>query len=89
MDPKTIKITGSDGKEKEILYAPYRYKEIVRECYLISRVIHTSYDDIMKITPLERNYLLQLVREENDIREKELAKEKEALEARIASRKKK
>jgi len=50
----------SDGKP----YGPYRYKEIVKECYLISKNCNTSYTDLMKITPIEKNYLLEFISDE-------------------------
>lgn len=64
----------SDGKP----YGPYRYEQIVEECYAISKRIHTSYNDIKQITPLERTYLLQFIRKdlerENELREQQQAK---------------
>ena len=56
LDPKLT----SDGKP----YGPYRYKEIVKECYLISKNCNTSYTDLMNITPIEKNYLLEFISEE-------------------------
>lgn len=50
----------SDGKP----YAPTRFKEIVRERYLISKHTNTSYVDLGSITPLEREYLLLFIQEE-------------------------
>ena len=50
----------SDGKP----YAPQRFKEIVRERYLITKYCNTSYKDIGDITPLEREYLLEFVYDE-------------------------
>lgn len=46
-------------------YGPERYKEIVKERYLISRNIHTSYSDLGNITPLERTYLMQFIADDN------------------------
>lgn len=57
-------------------YGPFRYKEIVRECYLISKNINTSYNDLMNITPTERNYMLQFLVEEAKQREEILQKRK-------------
>ena len=45
-------------------YSPIRYKELVKECYLISKNLNTSYLDVLKITPLERNYLIKFLVEE-------------------------
>jgi len=50
----------SDGKP----YGPARYKEIVKERYIISKNCHTSYVEIGKISPLERSYIMQLLIEE-------------------------
>lgn len=56
MDPQLTK----EGKP----YGPARYKEIVTERYLISKNINTSYNDIGKMTPLERQYILELLVDE-------------------------
>ena len=60
----------SDGRP----YAPVRYEQLVEECYMISKRIHTSYNDLKKISPLERMYLLEFIKRdierENEIREK-------------------
>jgi len=64
----------SNGKP----YGPHRYKEIVEECYAITKRINTSYNELKEITPLERIYLLQFIRRdlerENEIREEQQAK---------------
>ena len=57
-------------------YAPIRYKEIVKECYLISKNINTSYLDILQVTPTERNYMLEFLVAEAKQREEMLAKKK-------------
>ena len=49
-----------DGKP----FAPIRYKQIIKECYLISRNLNTSYTDILKISPIEREYLITFLAEE-------------------------
>lgn len=49
-----------DGKP----YGPTRYKEIVRERYIISKHTNTSYKDLDAINPVERNYLLEFITEE-------------------------
>lgn len=56
MDPQLTK----EGKP----YGPWRYKQIVTECYLLSKNCNTSYTDVLKITPLERKYMLDLLAEE-------------------------
>ena len=73
MDPQN----NEDGSP----YGPVRYKEIVRECYLISKNINTSYVDVLKITPVERNMMLNFLLEEAKRREEILAKQEAEKEA--------
>lgn len=56
MDPQWT----SDGK----LFATQRYKDLVKERYLITKYTHTSYNDTAYITPLERKYIFDLISEE-------------------------
>lgn len=67
MDPPLT----SDGRP----YGPVRYEQIVEECYTISKRVNTSYLDLMKVTPLERTYLLKFIKRdierENEIYEKQ------------------
>ena len=49
-----------DGKP----YGPELYKELVRESYIITKNTNTSYTDLMNITPTERKYLLEFIKEE-------------------------
>lgn len=56
LDPQTTK----DGKP----YGPIRYKEIVKERYLISKNMNTSYNELGQITPTERKYLMEFIIEE-------------------------
>ena len=69
----SLKIKDSNGKDKEIPYGPWRYKRIIEECYFISHQIHTSYTDLLKVTPRERSYMLEFI---ND----ELRRQKESIE---------
>ena len=66
MDP----VMTEDGKP----YGPFRYKEIVKERYIISKYCNTSYTDLANVTPTERNYLLEFATEECD-KAKEIAEE--------------
>lgn len=52
-----------DGKP----YGPERYKNLVKNLYVISKNTYTSYTDLRdKITPSEMTALLQLIKEENE-----------------------
>lgn len=55
----TPKLT-NDGKP----YGPIRFKQLVQECYLISKNINTSYNDVVQMTPTERQYILSFLAEE-------------------------
>lgn len=46
-------------------FGPVRFREIVKECYVLSKNIGTSYNDILEITPLERKYLINLLYDES------------------------
>ena len=69
MDP----LLTSDGKP----YGPWKYKEIVKECYIISKNINTSYTDLLKITPTERKYIIEFLMEEYDKTREEIEKIKQ------------
>lgn len=67
-------------------YAPYRFKQIVMECYRISHRINTSYTDLYNITPLERKYILNLIELEDKKQKEELEKLRLKSEERKSSR---
>lgn len=46
-------------------FGPVRFREIVKECYVLAKNIGTSYNDILEITPLERRYLINLLYDES------------------------
>lgn len=62
-----------DGKP----YGPIRYEEIVRERYLISKSIHTSYLDTGKLTPLERKYIIGYMLDEMKKQEEQIKEMRE------------
>ena len=66
LDPQTT----SDGKP----YGPYRYKQLVKECYLLAKNTNTPYTSLMDITPTEKNELLNLILEENQKSQEAMAK---------------
>lgn len=53
MDP----LRTSDGRP----FAPVRFKEIANEKYLVTKFCNTSYEDVSKMTPKEREYLLGFI----------------------------
>lgn len=53
LDPQTTK----DGKP----YGPQRFTQIVQECWFISKHIHTSYNEILDISPTERKKLIDCI----------------------------
>ena len=56
-----------------IPYGVWKFNELVRECYFISDNIHTSYKDLLDITPKEKSLLIDYINEKNKA-------EKDALE---------
>lgn len=73
LDPQTLI---KDDNGKEIPYGLFRYKQIIQECYLISKNINTSYLDLMDITPNEKNMMLELLKDEAKRNEEYLEKYK-------------
>ena len=57
LDPQSIK----DKYGNEVPYGPERFKQIVEERYEISKTINTSYNDVGKMTPRERKYILDFI----------------------------
>lgn len=45
-------------------YAPIRFRELVKECYLLTRNLNTSYTHTLSITPTERKYLISFLVDE-------------------------
>ena len=58
----------SDGKP----YGPARYKRLVEECYFISKNCNTSYRDVLEMTPLEKDYILSFIQQEQEQTQKQL-----------------
>lgn len=55
-------------------YGPWRYKEIVKECYFITKNTSTTYSDILQMTPTERGYILEFLQEEFKKQQEQLDK---------------
>ncbi len=53
-------LTTSDGKP----YGPIRYEQIIRECYIISKNSNTSYNEVLQITPRERESIIKYISDE-------------------------
>lgn len=60
-----------------IPYGIYRYNQIIQECYLISKNLHTSYEDVLNLTPKEKNTLLKLLNDDATKQKKQLDELKE------------
>ena len=63
-------------------YGPIRYKEIVKECYLISRNTSTSYSEILNMTPLERHYILEFLIDEDKANKKMIEERTKELQSK-------
>jgi len=53
-----------DENGKEVPFGLYRFNQIIKECYLISKNINTSYNDLMDITPKEKDMMLEFLNDE-------------------------
>lgn len=63
--------------EKGNPLGPIRYKNIVRERFDITKHTHISYNDTGKMTPLEREYILQFIIEDKTKQKEDLEKLKQ------------
>lgn len=63
------------------LYAPQRYNQIIEECTIITKQLHTSYTDLLKISPRERAQIVNVLEKMNKA-------EKEALDKQLNKNKK-
>jgi len=54
------------------LFCPQLFKKLVNDCYLISKFIHTSYTDVLNITPMEKNTIIEFIKQDNDMENKRL-----------------
>lgn len=50
----------SDGEP----YGPIRFRQIVQENYIINKNCHIPYGDVLKMTPIERQYILTFLSDE-------------------------
>lgn len=78
LDPKLTE----DGQP----YGPARYKRIVQECYLISKNMNTSYSDVLKLTPKEREYLIKFLLEDYDEKKKVVEQELQTIEEKTGKK---
>ena len=58
----------SDGKP----YGPIKYKELLKEAYLIVKHTGATYDDVMSMSPTERKYVLSFLIEEAERNKKSI-----------------
>lgn len=60
-------------------YAPIRFSELAKECYVITKNLNTSYLDVLSMAPTERKYMIGFLMEEAKRRDEMLqAKKAEA-----------
>ena len=56
----------NDGKP----YGPVRYRQLVKENYIITRQVNTSYMDVLKMMPQDKKIILKEIIDEIDARNK-------------------
>ena len=64
----------SDGKP----YGPFKFKALIKELYVISKNCHTSYTDLLNITPTEKDELINLIVEDSKRQTEAWEKQKQA-----------
>ena len=73
LDPQTT----SDGKP----YGPIKYKEKVKERWLIAKKSNIPYSDTETMTPTERYYILEFIAEEVKKTNEAIEKKKQEIAA--------
>ena len=53
----------------------------MREAWFISDCIHTGYQDVLRMTPRERRYILEFIQDKQEMTQKELEKAKDAADS--------
>ena len=61
-------------------YGPARYRRLMQECFLISKNMNTSYSDVKKITPREREQLINFLLEDYNEKKKAVEQELQKIE---------
>ena len=79
LDPKWTR----DDDGNEVPYGPTRLKELIRQNYLISKNCSTSYNDVLSLTPIERDYLIEFIIQEADEAKRMIKESKERREAEL------
>lgn len=55
-------------------YGIYRFQQIIDECFIISKTINTSYNDLMNISIREKERMIEIIVEDNRKQKEELDK---------------
>ena len=65
-------------------YGPKRLQELIRQRYLISKFLHTSYNEVGEMSPTERESLILLI--QKDVEADAARKKQEYEQMRSATR---
>ena len=79
LDPKWTR----DDDGNKIPYGPTRLKEIIKQNYMISKNCSTSYNNILELTPTERDYLIEFIVDEANEAQKMIQESKKRRESMI------
>ena len=63
----------SDGT----LYAPQHFKEVVQEAWFICDTLHIGYEEVMRMSVVERHYLIEFIKAKNDAINKKIEEQKQ------------
>lgn len=58
----------------------------MEECWFISKNINTSYTDILQISPIERKYLIDIIKESDRIEKEEWDKAMQQSQEKLKNR---
>ena len=59
---------------------PIKYRQIIQECYAITKLTNTSYQDCLDMSPTEREFFIEQIKKEADQIDKMNEERKKQLE---------
>ena len=68
-------LTTSDGKP----YAPVRFKDLIKECYQISKNSGATYEEVLNMTFREKDYFIEFINEDFRSAQESIKESREAL----------
>jgi hypothetical protein len=76
LDPK------SNPEDPSKPYGPWKYEQLIKEAYQLTLNLHVTYDDVLHMSPRERDGLLKLIIEDRKKRNEAIEEAKKQYRAK-------